>query len=302
MATKIRGNGNPSDNAESEGGAYTNQPTATHLNLNHYNTQRNNGQTTNNTNYSTTRNHSHRQSIPDAAREWNRPRHEGNNAHLSTTTNTTLLAEIAEAEQRKYTRWNVPRVGNIPSERPTDTFRIMSGQLNGMCSTTVRDRKLRQIEEIIDKWDVQAGCFQEVGINWSALPRQEQMTSWFRHNKASFATTTSHNTTESLGQRQQGGVAIIIGDELRMYAKEHEPDFRGLGRWCSWRLYSSPGHVTRIVSTYNVGRQKPKHLGTIYQQHLRHIQISGLDLDPLSLFMKDSPTKYPHGKKTGNES
>ena len=165
-------------------------------------------------------------------------------------------------------RWHVPRLGDLPTARPPSVFRFLGGQLNGMCTRSVRDRKLSQIHQLIDNWEIQGCCFQEVGINWSALPSQERMDSWFRHRHADFFLITAHNTHENFGPRQQGGVAIMMGEELRSYAKEREPDFRGLGRWCSWRIYATPTHVTRIISTYNTGKNRSNLLGTIYQQHV----------------------------------
>lgn len=85
---------------------------------------------------------------------------------------------------------------------PSDTFCIMGGQLNGMCTQGVHDRKLLQIENIMSQWDVQACCFQEVEINWSALPHQEQMDAWFQPSQADPLTTTTHKTNELFGPRQ----------------------------------------------------------------------------------------------------
>ena len=184
------------------------------------------------------------------------------------------------------------------TNRPDNIFQLMGGQLNGMCSRGVRDRKLRQIEIIINQWDIQACCFQEVGVNWAALPQQERMDSWFCHGHADMTTSTTHNI-HAFGPRQKGGVAIIIGDELHTYAKEREPDFRGLGRWCSWRIYSSPGYVTCIVSAYNLGKQKSKHLGTIYQQHKLHTQITGITLEPQQLFINDFLSQILVWQKAG---
>lgn len=271
MAKTIRNLGNPTELPDLGGGAFNlPPPLKNHNNIREIITNQTDNHTINSTCYHTSKRKFSRLSQEDA-RIWKKGRntqHDIATPHALRQGSTTVIDDIRKDEERELARWHVPRVGHVMTERLDDTFRIMGGQLNGMCSREVRDRKLPQIEEIINKWDVQACCFQEVGINWSNLLHQEKMDSWFRHNRSSFTTTTAHNTNESIGPRQQGGVAIIIGNELRAYAKEQEPDFRGLGHWCSWRLYSSPTHVTRLISTYNVGKQKSKHLGTIYQQHL----------------------------------
>jgi hypothetical protein len=94
-------------------------------------------------------------------------------------------------------------------------------------------------------------------------------------------------------------VAITIGDELRTYAKEREPVVRGLGKWCSWRIYYSPGHITGIISTYNVGKNKSKHLGMVYQQHLHHIQIAVPHTNPHQLFIDDLLAQLSLWQKAG---
>lgn len=81
-----------------------------------------------------------------------------------------LQQQISTDEATELSRWQVPRIGSLPEERSGETFRFMGAQLNGMCSRAVRDRKLQQISNIIDRWEIQAVCAQEVGINWSMLP------------------------------------------------------------------------------------------------------------------------------------
>ena len=301
MADTINRQGNPSWFTGHEGGASL---TDIHSNMSthKYNTQQTNNRIILSTSTTRPLKRTLHRPGPEEAKSWkkrklNQSKHE--TPSLTTNSCTKIQEEIRADEARELTRWHVPRVGHMSQDRPDATFRIMGGQLNGMCTRSVRDRKLRQIESIMSEWDVQAGCFQEIGINWSALPHQERMDSWFRHNRNDVITTTAHNTNESFGPRQQGGVAIIVGDELRSYAKEKEPDFRGLGRWCSWKIYITPEHVTRIISTYNLGKQKSQHLGTVYQQHKRYAQIAGLKEDPQQLFISDFISQLTAWQKAG---
>jgi hypothetical protein len=73
------------------------------------------------------------------------------------------------------------------------------------------------------------------------------MTSWFRLDQKETRTHTAHNEHENIELAQQGGVGQLLCKELVTYAKERETDFQGLGRWCSWLLFSTPHHKTRIV-------------------------------------------------------
>ena len=97
----------------------------------------------------------------------------------------------------------------------------------------------------------------------------------------------AHNRHKGVAHYQPGGTATFAGGELVRYMKQKGDDFRGLGRWCSSLFYSNPNHRTRVVAAYNVGRQSPKGLKTIYQQQLRHIQTHGLNTSPSLLFLTD---------------
>lgn len=197
------------------------------------------------------------------------------------------LAKEADAALKYFEKWHVPRVGNIPVERPEGVYRLMGAQLNNVAGNKSRDKKVDIINHLIDRWDVQGGCFQEVGINWNKAERGHNMTSWFKFDRRELRTNTSHNVNENITFAQQGGVAQFICKELSQYARETEPDFRGLGRWCSWLLYSNPSHKTRVVAAYNVGKNTSEYLGTIYQQHLRYIQHRQWNTTPRNLFRSD---------------
>ena len=52
-------------------------------------------------------------------------------------------------------------------------------------------------------------------------------------------------------------------------------------------VYDNPNHKTCFVAAYNPGRPKPKHHGSIYQQHLRYIQNNDVDSNPRRMFETD---------------
>lgn len=198
--------------------------------------------------------------------------------NISTTPHSdTILHLEATAEEAHFKRWHVPRLGTMTTHRPDGVYRIMGAQLNNISSVERRDKKVTEIKNIIDKWDVQGGCFQEVGINWSAINYNRNMASWFRLDRNEIRTHTAHNVN----------LAQLMCKDLVAYTRDTETDFRGLGRWASWVLYSNPAHRTRIVTAYNLGKRKSNYLGTCYQQHLRYIQRNGLNVTPHTLFLMD---------------
>jgi hypothetical protein len=204
-----------------------------------------------------------------------------------------------EAERQLYDRWHVPRLGNMAENRPDGIFRFMGAQLNSISSADSRDRKVTEIDRIMETWEVQGGCFQEIGINWSMTSYNRNMTSWFRLKNQEIRTHTAHNIHENFKASQQGGVGQFMCKDLISFTKETESDFRGLGRWCSWTLFASPNHKTRIVCAYNLGKRKSNHLGTIYQQHLRYIQLNNMDTMPYELFCTDFTTSTKQWQTAG---
>jgi hypothetical protein len=176
----------------------------------------------------------------------------------------------------------------MKEERPNGVFRFMGGQLNSAASTkSVRDKKIADIHQIIDQWDVQGGGFSEIGINWQRLTHARGFSAWFRSHPDDFLTSTAHNTNEKVSSlHQQGGIALFTGKELRQYIKSSSKDSRRLGRWNSWLILADPSHPIRVIVAYQVGASKPKGVMTIYQQHLRHIQTNRLRMNPKQLFQK----------------
>jgi len=241
--------------------------------------------------------------------EWKRnrkrkeaPTDDDDNANRERTLNIQdpTIARLEEEEARRYyNRWHVPPLGNLTTERPSGVFRLMGGQVNGASTVVSRDKKIADISRIIDTWDVQGGCLQEIGINWNAHDYSRNMTSWFKFDRREAKTITAHNEHENVEARQQGGVAQFSCKELSQYTKESEPDFRGLGRWCSWLIYAHPSHKTRLVSAYNLGSATSNYLGTIYQQHLRYIQRHGLNTTPHQMFMIDFLAVLINWRKAG---
>jgi hypothetical protein len=119
----------------------------------------------------------------------------------------------------------------MKEERPDEVFRFMGWQLNSAATKSVRDKKIADINQIIDQWDVQGGGFSEIGINWQCLTHARGFSAWLRSHPDDFLTSTTHNTNKNVSSlRQQGGIALFAGKELRQYIKLSSKDSRRLGR------------------------------------------------------------------------
>ena len=183
----------------------------------------------------------------------------------------------------------VPRLGNIASEKPDGVWRLAYCQLNNMSGSDTRRRKLKDLERISQDFDVDGIAMCELGVNWSS-GRGHSLKSWCSpYFSQDIRCTTAHNIhAPRVSLSQPGGTGICLNQSLFEYAHDVEPDFRGLGRWTSWKLYHNPEHVTRIVIAYCPGTgSSDKGLKTVYRQHMNYIHSHHLQRTPYQLFFDD---------------
>jgi hypothetical protein len=215
-----------------------------------------------------------------------------------------LDERIAEIEASNltwhYARTHVERLGSLTKPRPDGVFRLLGGQMNSVASVETRLRKSGNLVQLCQEFKVQGGALSEVGVNWSTFLASANLASWIRDNIPDIRTHAAHNRHEGVAHYQPGGTATLACGELVRYTKQKGDDFRGLGRWCSTLFYSNPAHRTRVVAAYNVGRQSPKGLKTIYQQQVRHIQTHGLNTSPSRLFLMDFLAQLQVWKSQGD--
>ncbi len=127
-----------------------------------------------------------------------------------------------------------------------------------------------------------------MGINWSCLPRTQQLDSWFQASHKEVCTSMAHNKNENESVGQPGGIGLFACKKLMRYICSSSGNTRKLGRWNSWSVYADSNHRTRIVVVYQVSANKSGKK-TISGQHKCHILEKGLgiNLEPRELFQKD---------------
>ena len=221
--------------------------------------------------------------IKSLVKEWHDTRTE---AELNSDTVKMEMMAMA----KKLSRYNVERLGNMPTEREDGTMRVLVSQMGGCASMETREIKMSATEKLIRTYDINLCAFMELNFNWSKVNSSANLASWLQDEERELRSITAHNTTESditIGKHQPGGTGMICRHEFIQYARKPSVDPRGLGRWCSWPFSCNPIHVTRIVVAYRPCQRKSKGLKTIYQQHMRYIQLRGLKTDPTTLFDTD---------------
>ena len=88
------------------------------------------------------------------------------------------------------------RLGDMTKSRPDQVFRLMAGNVNNMVNKSVRQRKVCEIQQLIDQWDIQGVGISEVGIDFRKVSYDKNMASWFRANREKYRTSVAHNTRD----------------------------------------------------------------------------------------------------------
>ena len=211
--------------------------------------------------------------------------------------------KIIEHEAKRlaiqYERAHVPRLGSIAATKPDGSWRWMYCQLNGCATREIRARKVEEMTQLAQKYDVDGIVAAELGYNWSTVASSKNFASWFEVDRETRSSTSHNIHGPRTSEHQQGGTGIMLFNEILQFAKKPAGDFRKLGRWTSWLFYVNPEHKFRVIVAYNLGSAKPKGLKTQYQQHLSHIQNKNLQCDPRTLFRRDFEKQLKIWRKAG---
>ena len=89
-----------------------------------------------------------------------------------------MTIEATEMAKR-FARYHVPVLGELPLERPSGMYRWMYCQINGTSSEDSRLTNSREILTLARKWDVQGVAIGEHGNNFSCQPSNRRLASWF---------------------------------------------------------------------------------------------------------------------------
>lgn len=127
---------------------------------------------------------------------------------------------MLKAQMEEHTaRPSYPALGSVSSPRPEGDFRGLLVQLKSMVTTTVKNRKARELEYVVKKYEVHFIGLGEVGVNW-LLARHKRLLSLLPDLGLHAKSRTSHNGHEKILVHQQGGVGtIVLGELITFYKK-----------------------------------------------------------------------------------
>ena len=207
---------------------------------------------------------------------------------------TRSIENQAKAEASKKTN------GHIPVEKPTDCFRLMFENWNGL-GIFANNKKIDRINNLLRKYDVDcvAGC--ETRADWRFVSEEgSRFHNLFLPEKRSRG-VAAHNTTERTNRDQWGGTAITTMGRLTTHVINTGSDNSGLGRW-AWVLLSSREKRTRIVVAYQpCTPARSSKGGTVFEQHQRHFQQCGDFRSPRSIFYDDLTSQLASWRRNKEE-
>ena len=101
-----------------------------------------------------------------------------------------------------------------------------------MAEPKSRAKKLRDIWDLAENFDVDGIVMVEVGVNWKKFKSSACLGSWFNtlSTREVWATEAFNIHAPATSRHQQGGTAIVLRHGLLQYARGVTPDHSGLGR------------------------------------------------------------------------
>ena len=163
-----------------------------------------------------------------------------------------------------------------------------------------RHYKSRQLITHIAQAELDVLMMNEVGLNWKAVPADnqwvERTTGKLNGSKAVFA----HNTTEpkSTDTTQYGGVGIVVTQEIahRIIGTGRDPT--NLGRWAWIRIQGKEGHTVRIATAYRPWESPGA--STVFHQQARGLSKKGDHRNPIDALLEDLTKAIAEWKESGD--
>ena len=80
----------------------------------------------------------------------------------------TINREVKTMEE-KLNKYNVPTLGEVPTQRDDGSFRILVCQMGGCSGKEIRKQKIAAPEMLINKYKVNLSAFMELNNNWATV-------------------------------------------------------------------------------------------------------------------------------------
>ena len=197
-------------------------------------------------------------------------------------------ADRARQRQREEMNGTSSHWGDILTPQDeTEQITIMFANINNI-GFSQNDYKYKCVQAIMAKYNVTIMGLAELGVNWKAIENDktiwERTTGWFENQRIA----VGYNTKDLRHNKSQpGGTAILSQGGVSLRLVKNGSDSRKLGRW-TWQKFRGKDNITtRIISVYVPIKSQSQGYATVYNQHLRALQLENERKDPIKIFWDD---------------
>ena len=130
----------------------------------------------------------------------------------------------------------------------------------------------------------------ELGKNWRHLPEEMQLRQTTKQWWAHCSTACAHlHDTENRGERQIGGVAMVVLPSVTGHIIQRGQDNRKMGRWTWYSFRGEESVITTVITIYRPCNTDPRLLGSAKSQQLMRFRekYPQIVCDPLEQFDQD---------------
>jgi hypothetical protein len=173
--------------------------------------------------------------------------------------------------------------GLAPGRKGEGVTRLIYENLNGLQSTlSNKNEKLEKARRVIDDLQADIVRYNKHRQNLRHKSNQNGFRQMFNGGETELRAIASHNTNKEARKFQEGGTAMIdYRDLIQQFDPEESGwDDLGLGRWTHMKFKGDDNISTWVICGYSPCANKKKDLGTVYQQHCRHL-IKHLKMIPV---------------------
>jgi hypothetical protein len=71
--------------------------------------------------------------------------------------------------EEKLQKYNVPTLGEVPTQQEEGSFRILVCQMGGCSGKKIREPKIAATERLINKYEINFSAFMELNYNWATV-------------------------------------------------------------------------------------------------------------------------------------
>lgn len=162
--------------------------------------------------------------------------------------------------------------GQPLSTKAEGVYHIIYENCIGLRHTIANNHKLLHLTDIAHRLEADVIGLTETQINFKHRKSRHSISDLFQREVPVYG-KASHNVHESVGVRQEGGMATIAYNNLASHANRSSSgvDSSGLGRWSYISFKTAEHHVTKVLTAYAPCRSKSLATRLVYQQHRRYL-------------------------------